>query len=132
VIFQATVGIVYFAVGSIIASQVYTLTLMVKVASTSLHSYTFKKTVLFTKMIYVSEQCSWLYIIKWNNIKFCVYNITAGERSRYSDWLGAGRPRGRSSSPGGGKNFHVSMSSRTALGSTQPPIQGYRGLFPRR
>jgi hypothetical protein len=36
---------------------------------------------------------------------------------------GAGRPTGWSSSPGGGKNFHFSSSSRPALGSTQPPIQ---------
>jgi hypothetical protein len=43
--------------------------------------------------------------------------------SRVSDWLVAGRLRGRSSSPGGVKNFHFSMSSRPALGSTQPPIQ---------
>jgi hypothetical protein len=31
--------------------------------------------------------------------------------------------RGRSSSPGGVKNFLFSTSSRPALGSTQPPIQ---------
>jgi hypothetical protein len=45
-----------------------------------------------------------------------------GYRSRYSDWLRAGRPRGRGSSPGRVKNFHFSMSSRPVLGSTQPPI----------
>jgi hypothetical protein len=33
-----------------------------------------------------------------------------GERSRYSVWLRAGRPRGRSSSPGMSKNFHFSTS----------------------
>jgi hypothetical protein len=42
---------------------------------------------------------------------------------RYSACLRARRPRVRSSSPGGGKNVHFSMSSRPALGSTQPPIQ---------
>jgi hypothetical protein len=46
-----------------------------------------------------------------------------GQRSRYSDWLRAGRPRSRSSSPGGGKNFHLSMSSSPALRSTQTPTQ---------
>jgi hypothetical protein len=46
-----------------------------------------------------------------------------GERSRYSDWLQAGRPRGRSSSPGRFKNLLFSTSSRQPLGSTQPPIQ---------
>jgi hypothetical protein len=53
--------------------------------------------------------------------------------SQYSHWLLAGRPWGRSSSLGGGKNFHFSMSSRPALGPTQPPIQRVSvwGLFPR-
>jgi hypothetical protein len=45
--------------------------------------------------------------------------------------LQAGRPRGRSSSPSGGKNFHFSTSSRPALGSTQPPIQWVSGFFTR-
>jgi hypothetical protein len=46
---------------------------------------------------------------------------------RYSDWLWAGRSRGRSSSPGGGKNFYYFTSSRPALVSTQPPIQWVLG-----
>jgi hypothetical protein len=50
---------------------------------------------------------------------------------RYSDWLRAGRPRVRSSSPGRVKNFLYSKSSRPALRSTQPPIQCVLGLFPR-
>jgi hypothetical protein len=40
-----------------------------------------------------------------------------------SDRLRAGRPRGRSSSPGRGKIFLLSTSSRPVLGPTQPPIQ---------
>jgi hypothetical protein len=44
-------------------------------------------------------------------------------RSRYSDWIRAGRPRGQSSSPGRGKNFLFSTSFRPVLGPTQPPIQ---------
>jgi hypothetical protein len=42
--------------------------------------------------------------------------------SRYSDWLRAGRPWDRSSSPGRGKSFLFSTYSRPALGPTQPPI----------
>jgi hypothetical protein len=41
-----------------------------------------------------------------------------------------GRLRGRGSSPGRVKNFHFSMLSRPALGSTNPLYNGYRGLFP--
>jgi hypothetical protein len=37
--------------------------------------------------------------------------------------LRVGRPSGRSSSPGRVMNFLLSMSSRLALGSTQPPTQ---------
>jgi hypothetical protein len=44
-------------------------------------------------------------------------------RSRYSDWLRDGRPRGRSSIPGGVKNFLFPTSSRLALGPTRPSIQ---------
>jgi hypothetical protein len=44
-----------------------------------------------------------------------------------SDWLRAGLPRGRSSSPGRVKNIHFSISSTPPLGSTQPPIQWVPG-----
>jgi hypothetical protein len=43
--------------------------------------------------------------------------------------LGAGQLRGRSSSDSRVKNFLFSMSSRPALGSTQPPIQCVPGAF---
>jgi hypothetical protein len=49
--------------------------------------------------------------------------------SRYSDWLLARRPRGQSSSPSMVKNFLFSMSSRPALGSTQPQIQWVLGAL---
>jgi hypothetical protein len=43
--------------------------------------------------------------------------------------LRAGRPRGRSWSPGGIKNFLFSKSTRPNLGPTQPPIQWVPGAF---
>jgi hypothetical protein len=49
--------------------------------------------------------------------------------SRYSDYLRAGRPRGRSSSPGTVKNFLPFTSSKPALGFTQPPIQWVPGAL---
>jgi hypothetical protein len=42
--------------------------------------------------------------------------------SVYSDWLRAGWPTGRSSSPGRNKNFLFSISSRLSLRLTQPTI----------
>jgi hypothetical protein len=57
-------------------------------------------------------------------LNFCYEN-------RDSDWLRAGRPRGRSSSPGRVKNFLFSASSRPDLGFTQTPIQWVPGaIFP--
>jgi hypothetical protein len=49
--------------------------------------------------------------------------IWPGYLSRYSDWLRAGRRRGRSLSSGGVKNFLFSMLFSQALGPTQPSIQ---------
>jgi hypothetical protein len=49
-------------------------------------------------------------------------------RSRHSDWLRAGWPRGRSSSPGRSDIFLFSTSSRPVLGHTQPPIQRVPGV----
>jgi hypothetical protein len=46
-----------------------------------------------------------------------------------SNCLRARRPKGRSSSPSVGKNFHFSMSSRQALGSTQRRIQWVPGAL---
>jgi hypothetical protein len=48
--------------------------------------------------------------------------------SRYSDWLRAGRPRGRSSSCGRVKNYLFSTSSIPDLGPTQPSIQWVPGI----
>jgi hypothetical protein len=53
----------------------------------------------------------------------CTYFKEPGWRSRYSDWLQAGRPRGHSKSPGRVKNFLCFTSSRPALRPTQPPTQ---------
>jgi hypothetical protein len=53
-----------------------------------------------------------------------------GQRSPHSDWLLAGQPRGRSSSPGMVKTFLFSTSSGPALRPTQPPIQWVHSAFP--
>jgi hypothetical protein len=57
------------------------------------------------------------------------YNKEPEQRSRYSDWLRAGRPRGRSSSPGRVKTFlHVVQT-----GSVVHPascLMGTGGSFP--
>jgi hypothetical protein len=50
-----------------------------------------------------------------------------GYCSRYSDWLRAARPKGRSPSPGRVKNFLFSTASRPALGPSQPPTQWVLG-----
>jgi hypothetical protein len=47
----------------------------------------------------------------------------------YRDWLRAGRPRSRNSSPDREKNFLFSTSSRPALGPTQPLIQWVPGAL---
>jgi hypothetical protein len=52
-----------------------------------------------------------------------------GMRSRYSDWLRAGRSKGRSSSPCRVKNFLISKSSTPTLGPIQPPIQWVPGAL---
>jgi hypothetical protein len=52
-----------------------------------------------------------------------LFSTVYGGTSRYSDWLRAGRRRGRSSSSGKVKNFLFSTLSRPALGSTQPSNQ---------
>jgi hypothetical protein len=51
-----------------------------------------------------------------------------GERSWYSDWLQAGPPKDRGSSPGRVKNFLHPKSSIPALGSIQPPIPWVLGV----
>jgi hypothetical protein len=44
--------------------------------------------------------------------------------SRYSNWIRAGRPgEAGVRVPLGSKHFHFFISSRPALGSTQPPIK---------
>jgi hypothetical protein len=58
-------------------------------------------------------------VLTWIRKEFCWY----------SDWLQGRRPRGRSSSSGRVKNFLFSTSSRLALGSNQPPIQGVWGAI---
>jgi hypothetical protein len=47
----------------------------------------------------------------------------------YSDWLWAGRPRGRSLSPSRGKIFLLSTMSRPVLEPIQSPMQWVQAAF---
>jgi hypothetical protein len=49
--------------------------------------------------------------------------------SGYCDWIQAGRPRDRSSSPGSVKNYLFLISSAPALGPTKLPIQWISGAL---
>jgi hypothetical protein len=62
---------------------------------------------------YLAQICECLYFVMFLESK----------RSRYSDWLRAGRLRGWSLSPSRVKNFLFYTSSTSALGRTQRPIQ---------
>jgi hypothetical protein len=72
--------------------------------------------------------------LEWNFTQYTphelhctVFKVGTALPSRYSDGLRAGRPRGRSSSPGMVENFLFSTASRPALGPTQLPIQWVPG-----
>jgi hypothetical protein len=64
--------------------------------------------------------CDFPYFLYKNTFKSAV---PLGYRSRYRDWLRAGRPSGRNSSPGMGKIFLFFTWSRPVSGLTQAPIQ---------
>jgi hypothetical protein len=63
-------------------------------------------------MIYIQ-----IFMATGSEIKLML-SLLSQERSRYSDW---------SSSPARVKNFLFSTSSRSGLGSTQPPIKWVPG-----
>jgi hypothetical protein len=84
--------------------------------------------------------CNIYYGLSWNltvvcskidlvRIMYVFIFVCVGRDCRYSDWLRAGRPRVLSSSPCSVKNFHFYISSRSFLGSTQPPIQWVPGTL---
>jgi hypothetical protein len=81
--------------------------------------------VCFLLLIFFGQNSPFLYLLRafyfypLSRFPLC---IEPGQLSRYSDWLRAGWPRCRSSSPGRDKIFS-STSCRPALGPTQPPIQ---------
>jgi hypothetical protein len=78
-----------------------------------------------SRTISVTAPCSWC--LRTTARIFIFRSVNTNIRSRDSDWLRAGRPRGRSSSPCKIKNFLFSTSSRPALEPTQPPIQWVPG-----
>jgi hypothetical protein len=76
---------------------------------------------VYPELPFISGSCllhpQLLYeIAKFPVIKHLKEDRICGQRSRYSDWLRARRPRSRSSSPGTVKNFLLFTSSRPALG----------------
>jgi hypothetical protein len=63
-----------------------------------------------------------------NTSKITIKNTNhQGNGSRYSDWLRAARPRGRSSSRGRVKNFSLLQVFQTGSGVHPPPIQWVPG-----
>jgi hypothetical protein len=61
--------------------------------------------------------------VSWNSFVVSLCTREPEHLGGCSDWIRAGRRRGRSSSPGRVKNFHFYMLFRLALGPTQIPIQ---------
>jgi hypothetical protein len=52
------------------------------------------------------------------------------QHSRYSDWIRAGGPRSRSSSPGRVRNFQFFLLYRPAVWHSRHPIQSVSAAFP--
>jgi hypothetical protein len=70
------------------------------------------------ELLFIWGVCMHSVLIWTSEKKKTPYLITTELRwrSRYSDWLRAGRTRGRNLSPGRVKNVHFSISSRLAMG----------------
>jgi hypothetical protein len=85
-------------------------------------SWTYSISLLYFSM--VSKQFHWLI-----NLICLYFKKSKVQCSRHSDWLRAGRPRGRSSSLGRCKIFLLSTSPRPVLGPTQTPIQSVLGAL---
>jgi hypothetical protein len=90
-----------------------------------LHRFSLFKTTFFSKG-------NWLYFIH-RDIETLFYSSLDKNRSRDSSvgiatGYGLDDQMGGSWSPGRVKNFHFSISSRSALGSTQPPTKWVPGV----
>jgi hypothetical protein len=56
-----------------------------------------------------------LQVVTQNVTSSCAERSEPPYRSRHSEWLRAGRPRGSNSSPRGVKKFHLSILPRPVL-----------------
>jgi hypothetical protein len=93
--------------------------------------------MFFHFLNFLTMQCQFLHlcnVLRKNSKELVAHAVgTRSPRlylSQYSDWLRAARPKGRSSNPGGGNNFHFSMSSGLGVGSKQPLTQWIEGALP--
>jgi hypothetical protein len=78
----------------------------------------------------ISHTFCYLYCsqLRCSLISHILIPLNYSSHHRYSDWLRAQRPGVREF---GAKNFHFPISSRPALGSTQPPIKWVPGALSR-
>jgi hypothetical protein len=88
------------------------------------------RTVLNRNFVSCFERI-WNTVFYFHRKAWHSFKIETGWRSRYSHWLRAGQPRGRSLSPGRATGFLLSTPSRPVLEPTQLPVQWVTGALSR-